>query len=235
MIDVAAFDALTAGSAKRFRLPGANDRTAVIGATGTGKTVLGAWLLSRQRFDARPWVCLDFKDEELWDLVGDPPMRELSLGSMPKKTGLYRLRINPGQEDELENWLWKVWAKENIGLFCDEISLMPQRNAFKAILRQGRSKRIPVIACSQRPVDCDREVFTESQFISVFRLDDVRDYKTIQGFTRNAPIETPLPLHWSYWYDRANFSCLTLKPSPAPATVAADLKKAAPYSWWLGA
>ena len=231
MVDVERLTARTRDRETPFRLPGASDRIAVIGATGTGKTVLGAWVLSRQRFDKRPWVCLDFKNEELWDIVGDPPMRELRLGQMPKKTGLYRLHVNPGQEDELEEWLWKVWGKENIGLFCDEISLVPNKNAMKAILRQGRSKRIPVIACTQRPVDCDREIFTEANIISVFRLDDVRDYKIIQGFTRNAPIETPLPAHWSYWYDKRNFSCSVLRPVPPPDTVASDLRKVAPYSW----
>ena len=217
-----------------FRLPGASDRTVVIGANGTGKTVFGAWLLSKQRFDKRPWVCMDFKNEELWDSVGDPPMKELKLGKLPGKKGLYRLRVHPGQEDELEAWLWKVWTAENIGLFCDEVSLVPQKNAFKAILRQGRSKLIPVIACTQRPVDVDREVFTESQFVSVFRLDDARDYKVVQMFTRDAPIHIPLKEHWSYWYDKRNFSCIPLKPVPSPDTIAANLRRAAPYSWFLG-
>ena len=66
-----------------FRLPGGADRTVVIGPTGSGKTVAGAWLLSRQRFDRRPWVALDFKNEELWDAVGDPPMRPLRVSPCP--------------------------------------------------------------------------------------------------------------------------------------------------------
>lgn len=214
-----------------FTLPDASERTTVIGATGTGKTVFGAWLLSKQRFDKRAWICLDFKNEELFDMVGDPPMRTLKLGSMPKKTGLYRLHVRPGQEDELEDWLWKIWEKENVGLFCDEVSLVPQRNAFKAILRQGRSKRIPVIACTQRPVDCDREIFTESNYVSVFRLDDERDYKIIKGFTRGANIEAPLPVHWSYWYDKKKSSLMTLKPCAPPATIAKELKRVAPYTF----
>lgn len=217
-----------------FRLPGASDRLTVIGGTGTGKTTFAAWVLSKQRFDVRPWVCLDFKNEELWDLIGDPPMRDLALGKMPGKRGLCRLHVRPGDEDKLEDWLWKVWAHENIGLFCDEVSLIPKQNAFKAILRQGRSKRIPVISCTQRPVDCDREIFTESQFVSVFRLDDVRDYKIIQGFTRNAPIDRPLKDHWSYWYDKKAFAMSILRPSPPPDSIAKSLRTVAPYSWFLG-
>ena len=126
----------------QFTLPGASDRTVIIGPTGTGKTIGGAWVLSRQRFDKRPWVALDFKQEELWDMVGDPPMRPLRMGQLPNGLGLYRMHVLPMEDDALEEWLWKVWAKGNIVLFVDEVSLVPQKAAFKAILRQGRSKRI---------------------------------------------------------------------------------------------
>lgn len=217
-----------------FILPGPEDRTAIIGGTGTGKTTFGAWILSKQNFKARPWIALDFKGEELWDQVGDPPMRPLKLGKMPGKSGFYRMSIRPGDDDEFEDWLWRIWEKENIGLFCDESSLIPQRNAFKAILRQGRSKRIPVIACTQRPVDCDREIFTESQFVSVFRLDDVRDYKIIQGFTRNAAIDRPLPPYHSYWYDKKQSKMVILKPVPPGNVIASRLKEEVPYQWFLG-
>lgn len=201
--------------------------------TGTGKTVFGAWLLSKQRFDERPWVCLDFKREILWDKVGDPPMRPIGLGTIPKKKGLYRLDVTPRDNEALEEWLWRVWDKENIGIFCDEVSLIPQKEAFKACLRQGRSKRIPIIACTQRPVDCDREVFSEANYVSVFRVKDARDYKIIQQFTGNAAVEKPLPKHWSYWYDAAQNSLQTLRPCPPPDQVARELKVKAPFTFSL--
>lgn len=221
-----------------FRLPGAEDRTVVIGPTGSGKTVLGAWVLTKQNFRARPWVALDFKGEELWDDVGDPPMRPLKLGAMPGKQGFYRVSVRPGQDDELEDWLWKVWEKGNIGLFCDEVSLIGRNDAFKAILRQGRSKRIPVIACTQRPVDCDREVFTESQYRSLFGIEDLhRDYPVIRGLfgmTDVRPMIAQLPRHWSLWYDARQKSLTTLRPVPAPASLASDLRQTIPYGWFLG-
>lgn len=218
-----------------FRLPGAADRSVVIGPTGSGKTIMGAWLLSRQRFDKRPWVCLDFKDEVLWDQVGDPPMRPLKVGSMPGKRGLYRMHVDPGQEDDLEDWLWEVWRKGNIGIFVDEVSLVPQKRAFKAILRQGRSKLIPVISCTQRPVDCDREVFTESQFRVLYGIEDkARDYPVIRGLFGDRDVREPLPEFWSYWYDVKQKTCLTLRPVPPPDIVAKSLREAAPYSWFLG-
>lgn len=222
-----------------FVLPGAEDRTVVIGQTGSGKTIAGAWLLSRQRFDKRPWVCLDFKRETLWDQVGDPPMRPLKLGSMPGKRGLYRMPVDPDDDERLEAWFWNVWRRGNVGIFADEASLINSKAAFKAILRQGRSLRIPVIACTQRPVDCEREIFTEAQYRMCFGVEDMaRDYPVIKGlFGRNDLRDdlARLKRHWSLWYDAKQRSLTTLRPVPPPATVVADLRKAAPYSWWVGA
>jgi hypothetical protein len=219
-----------------FVFPGGGDKTIVMGATGSGKTVFAAWLLSHQRLDLRPWVALDFKGEELWDRVGSPPIRRLRLGEMPGRRGLHLMSVLPGQEDELEEWLWKIWRHGNIGLFADEVTLIPKRHAFKAILRQGRSRLIPVIACTQRPVDVDREVFTETNYKSVFRLEDERDYKIIQGFTRRAAIDRPLPRRWSYWYDGNRGRLLVLKPVPPPSTVAETLRGGAPRTatWAFG-
>lgn len=218
-----------------MRLPGGADRTVIIGATGSGKTTAGAWLLSRQNFEKRPWIILDYKGEELWDVVGDPPIRPLKLGAMPGNRGLYRMQVLPGEEDLIEAWLWKVWHKENIGIFCDEAALLPKKHAFKAILRQGRSKLIPVISCTQRPVDIDREVFTESGFKWVFNLEDERDYEVVGKFTRNAPIDQPLPERWSYWYDGPKRTLKVLRPVPNPDIIARDLRDKVPVSFWLGA
>jgi hypothetical protein len=214
-------------------LPGAADRTVVIGPTGSGKTVGGAWVLTKQNFAKRPWIAIDFKDEELWDLVGTPPMRDLKLGSMPGKLGFYRMQVRPGQEEQLEYWLWKVWKKENIGLFVDEVSLIPQKAAFKAILRQGRSKRIPVISCTQRPVDCDREVFSESQFRMFYGIEDPRDWLVIRGLFKHGDVERPLPPYWCYWYDAKNKTCTTLSPVPPPPEIAKALRAVSPRNWTL--
>src|SRR4029077_19733455 len=151
--------------------PGGDARTTIIGATGTGKSTCGVWLLSRQRFDKRPWIAIDFKREALFDAVGIPPIRELELNEQPpRRPGLYIVSPRPDQDEALEAWLWRVWERENIGLFVDEAALMPDRDAFRAVLQQGRSKRIPVIACTQRPVDVKRALFSEASFFAVYRL-----------------------------------------------------------------
>lgn len=220
-----------------FQLPGAEDRTIVIGSTGDGKTVFVGWLLAQQRLDKRPWVWLDFKNEELLDMVGKPAMRDLRLGDMPGKRGLYRMRIRPGNDDALEAWLWKVWERGNVGIICDEVSLLPTRSdAVRAILRQGRSKLIPFIGCTQRPVGCDPEVFSEAQYRVLFGIgDEFRDYPVIRGLFGRLDVRAPLPgRYYCYWYDVRRKTLNVLRPVPEPRMVASQLRIAAPRAVLFG-
>lgn len=211
-----------------FRFPGGDARTCCIGATGTGKTTCGAWLLAHQRFDKRPWVIVDFKREQLFDQIGIPPIRQITLAQVPRRPGLYLVSPRPDQEDELEAWLWRVWERENVGLFVDEATLMPDRDAFRAILQQGRSKRIPLIACTQRPVDVKRGLFSEASFFCIYRLQDRRDYRVIEGFVP-ADLSMPLPdYHWR-WYDVARNQLLHMAPVPHPSAIAQEARERIPH------
>lgn len=211
-----------------FRFPGGDARTCCIGATGTGKTTCGTWLLAHQRFDRRPWVIIDFKRESLFDMIGFPPIRAIGLNTLPRKPGLYLISPRPDQDDYLESWLWRVWQRENIGLFVDEASLMPDRDAFRAILQQGRSKRIPLIACTQRPVDVKRGLFSEASFFCIYRMADKRDYRTVEGFVP-ADLSRPMPAYNWHWYDVARNTLLHMAPVPTPATIAAEARARIPH------
>ena len=212
-----------------FRFPGGDARTTVLGATGSGKSTCGLWLLSHQRFDKRPWIAFDFKREEIFDRVGFPPIQQIRLGDrVPRRPGLYLVSPRPGQDYDLELFLWRVWSRENCGLYIDEAALMPVGDAFAAILQQGRSKRIPVIACSQRPVNVARGLFSEANFFCVYRMVDRRDYKVVEGFAP-ADMAAPLPRFAWHWYDVANHELLAMSAVPDPAAVANALREAIPY------
>jgi hypothetical protein len=218
---------------RKFRWPEGDARLSLIGATGTGKTTAGLWFLSHVRFDKRPWLAIDFKNEELFDRIGFPPIRLLPLGKLPAKRdrGLFLTAPLPGEERELDTLLWRIWERGNIGLFIDEASLMPDSNAFRAILQQGRSKRIPVIACMQRPVGVIRPLFSEATYFGIWRVQDKRDYKVIEGFVpvNFATVDFP-PRHW-VWYDVAHNVTLRMRPVPPPNLIVAEMHDALrPYT-----
>ena len=154
----------------------------------------------------------------------------LNFRSLGGEASLFGVSPRPGQDDALERFLWRIWEKENIGLYVDEASLMPDdSDAFKAVLQQGRSKRIPVIGCTQRPVSVARAMFSESDYYCVYRMVDRRDYKTVEGFVPG-DLSRPLPWHHWYWYDRTRNTLLTMSPVPPPETVAARLNQNIPYT-----
>lgn len=220
-----------------FRFPGGDNRTTVIGASGSGKTTCGVWLLGHQRFDKRPWIVVDFKREQIFDLIGLPPVRPLALTAKPprKPGALWLVSPRPDQDDLLESFLWKIWETENVGLFIDEATLMPDRDAFRAILQQGRSKHIPLIACTQRPVDVKRALFSEASYICVYRLQDRRDARTVEGFVP-ANLSAPMPEHHWRWYDVQRNVMLRMAAVPPPRDVAAIVRDRlpvaiSPFAW----
>ncbi len=199
-----------------FRLPSLTQRTAIIGRTGSGKTRFGTWLLSEAQFDKQPFVVLDYKREALFSHVDR--IREIGVKEIPKHPGLYIIRPSPQENDSVEEWLWKIWAHEHVGLYIDEGYVLPPRSeAFTAILTQGRSKRLPVICLTQRPSWISRFVFSEADFYAVFHLNDHRDKLTVQAFTpkdRMNLSNTRLPDYCSYWYDVGKDNVFQMQPVP---------------------
>jgi hypothetical protein len=215
----------------QFRWPGGDQRTTILGASGSGKSTCGLWMLAHQRLDRRPWIIFDFKREPFFDKVGFPPITHLDLSAKaPRKPGLYLVTPRPGEDGRVEDFLWRCWDAENIGLYVDEAPLMPQGGeAFQACIQQGRSKRIPIIACTQRPVNVARGLFSEANFVCVYSVTDKRDYKLIEGFV---PTEMSRPLKWHHWrwYDRDRRVLLNMGPVPHPDDVSEILKSNAPYT-----
>lgn len=217
-----------------FRFPGGDQRTTILGATGSGKSTCGLWMLAHQRLDARPWIIFDFKREQFFDHVGFPPIQAIGLDARPpRKPGLYLVSPRPGEDEAVDAFIWRIWEAENVGLYVDEAPLMPDANiydAFPACIQQGRSKRIPIIACTQRPVGVARGLFSEANFVCVYDVTDVRDFKVIQGFVPATLIADQPPRHHWRWWDRQSRTVLNMAPVPHPATIAAELANRAPYT-----
>lgn len=205
-----------------FRLPRNDEHTAIVGRNGTGKTVGGVWILSEQDFKKHRWIITDYKREEIFNKIRN--IREIGF-EIPKKPGLYVIRLRKDLDEETERWLWKIYDKGKTGLFVDEGYMIPgqERGAFQAILTQGRSKRIPVITLSQRPVRVPLFVFSEASHVVSYDLSQQRDKKRLEeivpdGFSEWVPQEfgQRLPPFHARWYNVKQHASYVLKPVPKP-------------------
>lgn len=195
-----------------FSLPTVNQRVSIMGRTGSGKTVAGVWLLSEAPFDRQPYIIFDYKRDRLLQSI--ERIEEIDLRETPRKPGLYKVSPRPEIDDDAVNdFLWRQLDAEDRGLFFDEAYMIPSKGAFNAILTQGRSKNIPVIALTQRPAFISRFVFTESDHFGVFHLNDKDDWKKVERFVP-ADLSKRKPEFHFHWYDVGKHSLFMMRPVP---------------------
>lgn len=209
----------------KFRLPGPSNRTTVIGRTGSGKSHFAAWLLSLQNFDEMPWIIVDFKDEHTDIINSIGRIQYLDFNSpLPERPGLYIIKPNTADKDELEQWLWKVFYHGYIGLYFDEVFPVGQHNeAFNTILMQGRSKHVPAIVCTQRPSNVSVYCFSEASFYFIFDLTKTSDRKRINEEISAIPRDYNLRDYHSYYYDVAKKNKLNVNPAPEADVILANI------------
>ncbi len=149
-------------------------------------------------FDKRPWVIFDYKVEEAINSIDRA--ERIDVGYVPKHPGLYVVNPLPTDTEIVDAYLTAIWDHEKIGLYFDEGYMIPNDAGLVACLTQGRSKQIPAIMLTQRPVSISRFAFSEANFFQVFSMIDVRDKQTVKGF---APINfnVRLPEFSSFYYD----------------------------------
>lgn len=219
----------------KLRLPDDTERHVIVGTTGSGKTIFGLHCLSRRSYDRIPWIIVDFKGDDA--IARIPDLREIGIGdAIPKRAGLYVVRPLPEDVDSgaVKDFFFRVWKKERTGLFLDEGYMVPRFDTgLRTLLTQGRSKRTPLITLTQKPVWCSPQLFSESEFKSVFYLDVAGDIAKI-GDIMPAVDPRDLPRHWSYWYQRGERLLVRMKPCPPLPRILETFEARIPKRrWWI--
>jgi hypothetical protein len=210
-----------------FVQPRDDQRLVIVGRTGSGKTQAGAWQLAMRNFDAMPWIILDYKRDHL---LNDINAQNLKLGKLPSKPGLYIVHPMPTDNDAVEEYMWRIWAHENIGLFIDEGYMLGNSAAFRALLTQGRSKRIPMIILSQRPAWLTQFVFSEADYYQVFHLNNKEDRKKLENYMgENFKLAASMQDFHSQYYVVAKDRGMVLTPAPSAAKIKAAFRAALPH------
>lgn len=198
-----------------MRLPNNSQRLALVGRTGTGKTQAGVWHLSKRNLETFPWIVFNWKQDELINSIPYATHIDLSDSLRSVRHGVFIVTPLPDEVENVDSFLWKIWNREGVGIFVDEGYMIGNTSpAFNACLTQGRSKRIPMIVCSQRPVWMSRFVWSESDFYQVFDLNVEDDKATIGKYAPIDLFSKVLPDYYSYYYDVAKRKLDLLKPVP---------------------
>lgn len=209
-----------------WKLPLNDDRTSIVGKTGSGKTVFGVYLLLVSRlYQKMPWIIFDYKGDEF---IRKIPVVNIDVRSKPPTDpGIYLAHMSPFDGEELFNsFVKKIWSNGSTGLFFDEAYMLPDRrgrtenSVLRAVFTTGRSRHIPIISLSQRPVDVLRYNFTEASHHVIFHMNDDRDFATVRSYIPSRAFEEAfggknrLPKYHCLWYDVNRDLSFEMLPCP---------------------
>ena len=200
--------------AKEPRLPGPKDRLTVIGTTGSGKTVAALYHLSIQDLNARPWIVFDFKDDDNIALIEKAQHVGLDFRPKSDSRGIFVVHPMRTDDDEVNDMMTDLLKRGNVGIYVDEPD-MNNASGFEDVLRKGRSHYVPVIALTQRPVDCNRYMLSEANFYRIFALRDERDWDTVRKFTPVGESKPKLEEFHSLFFDAKRDTITKLGPTPS--------------------
>jgi hypothetical protein len=221
-----------------LRWPRPDEHTSIIGQNGSGKTRLAAYIVSTYDYTKRRGIIIDYKREPLFAPIrdiqqlgsfgGNPPWR------VPRRNGLYIVQPDPDEQESVERLLFDIWKKGNTLLYIDEAHMLPENGhsaAFRAILTQGRSKRIQGIILTQRPVWVSPFVFSEAKFFAVFYLSARQDRNRVNEFVP-ANLDNDLDKYCCRWYSTGDRELYHLKPVPDAATIQSAIASHLPRRRW---
>jgi len=208
-----------------MKAPSNQNRIAVIGRTGSGKTHFSMWLLGSLLQDSwsdMPLTIFDFKRAKFIRRLLDAKVaKKIDINRKPpKEPGIYIVQPEPVADDmAVLDYLKAIYLQESHCLYFDEAYELGIRNrGFRRLLTQGRELEIPMLYCTQRPVNCDRYSLSEADYMAIFKLRIEDDQKLIRNMV---PQYDPARLvnYECFWYDVGSDEGVKLRPVPSETEI----------------
>jgi len=167
---------------------GKNDRAAVIGATGSGKTFLARYLIEDIE---KPYSVV--YDAKISDSISEWKNHRFiddfaELAEAQERRIIYRPNyieaVDAVAQDEFFEW---VYLRKNTRLFVDEAyAITGGTNPsfhFQACLTRGRERGISTIIATQRPSRIPLITLSEAEHFYIFRLQLLKDRQRVEELT----------------------------------------------------
>lgn len=184
------------------------ERAIIAGRTGSGKTVLGNWLIKRS---PQKWVIFNPKHTAGYN---DLPHVEILDGFNAKKidaaipkSRYILLNFKPAESDPRFMDACVAWLHDqydNIGLCADELYTLHDSGrplpGLTGWLTRGRERKQSFAGLTQRPVWISRFCFSEADYIGGMSLQLASDRKAMMQNTGRAEYLKKLDPHYWLWY-----------------------------------
>lgn len=186
----------------------ASDRVAFIGASGTGKTQLAKFFLTR----LNRVVVIDPK--HTFRLEGFKRTWRLPWA----KNSDFKLIVRPKMEQDAELYelIARLYKMGHVTIYVDEMAtlsdMFPHTTALlKNVARTGREKRVALWSAVQRPRGVPLVFFTECETFFVFNLRSMDDRQHIRGYIGDEVLDRiPKFKFWHCSTDSDDLSLLSL-------------------------
>lgn len=200
-------------------------RGIISGRTGSGKSVLAGWFLSRS---SQHWIVFNPKHTAAYRHLDDAIMfRKFDAKGLLRKIRKHKFVVLNfrGEEASAEFMdavlLWLHEHVKNVGVAVDELYTMhgASGRAGEGLigwLTRGRELKQSFLGLTQRPAWISRFLFSEADFIGSMDLVLEDDRKRLVTETGSGEFNIRLPGHRWLWYNVADDEIAKFGPVPVP-------------------